>query len=80
MKKNDLISRSALLEEIERQQSIMHHCDRLEVDNVKQLIADAPAVDNIKELRALIETDIATGMIPASAGSRLLRYVLVAEQ
>lgn len=32
-----------LLAEIERQESLLHPCDRLEVENVKEIIRDFPA-------------------------------------
>lgn len=40
-----LIYADDLLAEIERLEGIMHHCDSLKVDNIKDMIKDAPAVD-----------------------------------
>ncbi len=37
-----------LLAEIERQESLLGKCDRLEVDNVKEIIRDFPALFQVR--------------------------------
>lgn len=55
-----------LLAEIERQEGLLGRCDRLEVDNVKAIISDFPAVellrfpaDGIRTAYALAEVSLA---------------------